>query len=126
MYDYPGLPSLTIAYFDTNDFYFSGHIGSCTIYTMEFIAVGNWKLAIFGILVTCNQWIFLTFFRSHYDIDMITAVPVAIMCHRIGELGAYLIDVIIFQLQFPRRENFWFKPCRRCGWLVDCPEKLTS
>ena len=54
MYDYPGLPSLTIAYFDTNDFYFSGHIGSCTIYTMEFIAVGNWKLAIFGVIVTCN------------------------------------------------------------------------
>jgi hypothetical protein len=96
MYDNPGVPSLTIAYFNTNDFYFSGHIGSCTIYTMEFFAVRNYKLFIFGLLVTCNQWVFLTFFRSHYVIDMITAVPVAMMCHRAGELGAYLIDVLIF------------------------------
>ena len=32
----PGVIALTVPYHDTNDFYWSGHIGTCTIYTLEF------------------------------------------------------------------------------------------
>jgi len=119
MYDYPGVPSVTIAYFDTNDFFFSGHIGSCTIYTMEFLSQGHKKMAFLGLLIMTNQWLFLTFTRSHYVIDMITAVPVAMTCHRLGELLCFLCDVFFFRFNKPRRENWWFKPCGRCGWLLN-------
>ena len=55
----------------------------------------------------------------NYVIDMITAVPVAMTCHRLGELVCYLCDVFFFRFNKPRRENWWFKPCGRCGWLLN-------
>jgi hypothetical protein len=54
LYSYPGVPSVTISYFDTNDFYFSGHVGSCTIYTMELIALGWSKMGNVGITIIIN------------------------------------------------------------------------
>lgn len=33
---YPGFPALTVPYHDTNDFYYSGHVGTTTIYMLEF------------------------------------------------------------------------------------------
>ena len=35
-WDYPGFPSLTVAYGNTNDFYFSGHVGGSVICACEF------------------------------------------------------------------------------------------
>jgi hypothetical protein len=33
---YPGFPALTVPYHDTNDFYYSGHVGTTTFYMLEF------------------------------------------------------------------------------------------
>lgn len=103
MYSYPGLPSVTISYFDTNDFYFSGHVGSCTIYTMELIALGWGKMGNVGISIIINQWLFLTFTRSHYVIDMVSAVIVGITAHRCGEYIVYLSDVLILRFRKAQR-----------------------
>lgn len=103
LYSYPGLPSVTISYFDTNDFYFSGHVGSCTIYTMELIALGWSKMGNVGMTIIINQWLFLTFTRSHYVIDMVSAVIVGITAHRIGEYIVYFSDVLILRFRKARR-----------------------
>ena len=118
MYDYPGVPSVTIAYFDTNDFYFSGHVGSCMIYTCELMALGHPKLSLIGLIILINQWIYLTFTRSHFVIDMMTGVAVGITAHRGGEFVSYLADVLIFRFRKERRQPYWYKPCGRCGWNV--------
>ena len=118
MYDYPGVPSVTIAYFDTNDFYFSGHVGSCMIYTCELMALGHPKLSLIGLTILINQWIYLTFTRSHFVIDMMTGVAVGITAHRGGEFVSYLADVLIFRFRKERRQPYWYKPCGRCGWNV--------
>ena len=34
----PGIPSITVPYHDTNDFFFSGHVGASVIYLLEFKA----------------------------------------------------------------------------------------
>jgi hypothetical protein len=36
----PGMPALTVPYHDTNDFYYSGHVGTSTIYMTEFFING--------------------------------------------------------------------------------------
>jgi len=36
----PGMPALTVPYHDTNDFYYSGHIGSSFMYLTEFYLNG--------------------------------------------------------------------------------------
>ena len=46
---YPGIHSLTVPYFDTNDFYFSGHVGSTTIFSSEYLAMRWYKMATFCI-----------------------------------------------------------------------------
>jgi hypothetical protein len=59
----PGIPSITIGYFDLNDFYFSGHIGSSTFFTTEMWALGHKKMALVGILIVTHEWIFMTLSR---------------------------------------------------------------
>jgi hypothetical protein len=39
-WEYPGFPSLIIAYGETNDFFFSGHIGSCVLCFHEYTKNG--------------------------------------------------------------------------------------
>jgi len=34
------MPALTVPYHDTNDFYYSGHVGTACIYMHEFFANG--------------------------------------------------------------------------------------
>ena len=34
----PGIPSLTVPYHDTNDFYYSGHVGSAILWMHEYYA----------------------------------------------------------------------------------------
>ena len=54
---YPGIHSLTVPYFDTNDFYFSGHVGSTTIFSSEYLAMRWYKFAAFCITLVVDVWI---------------------------------------------------------------------
>ena len=70
----PGMPALTVPYHDTNDFYYSGHIGTSTIYMIEFFAQGYTLLGFSTIFVLVNQWILLMLLRTHYIIDLVTGL----------------------------------------------------
>lgn len=97
---YPGIPALTVPYFDTNDFYFSGHVGSTTIFSSEYLAMRWWKMAAFCISLVVDVWISLCFLRTHYIIDFLSGYVYARIVHRIGEKLSYYPDVKL--LGYPR------------------------
>jgi len=123
---YPGIPSLTIGYFDLNDFYFSGHIGSSTFYTMEMWALGHKKMTLVGVLIVIYEWIFMIFSRQHFIIDMLSGLVISLSCHRLGEMLCYPIECWVIRQRKARRETFWYKVCGRCGWLCCDASKLVS
>jgi len=116
MWDYPGFPSITIAYFGTSDFFFSGHIGNCTLFFLEVWALKERKLAMLVLFIAANEWICLTFMRAHYIIDLIMGLVFGMISHRLGELPAFIYDVKICGFPTHKREPYYFKPCVRCGW----------
>jgi len=122
----PGPFSLSIAYFDTNDFYFSGHIGSCTMYMTEMFALGHSRIGYIYMAILVFQWIFLTIVRTHYVIDLIYGIIVALTLHRTGEILCYLLDYLVMKLQLKNRGSYWYKPCKKCGWCVDNADLLVS
>ena len=92
----PGLPALTIPYHDTNDFFWSGHIGTCFLYTFEFYMNGDICLTVAGVFIAINQWLLLWFLRTHYIIDLISGLLIAHWAFITGEWLSYYIDVKIF------------------------------
>jgi hypothetical protein len=54
LWSYPGLYSATVPYHDTNDFFFSGHIGTCFLLAMEYRAAGFYKMSYFATVVLVN------------------------------------------------------------------------
>lgn len=113
---YPGLHSLTIPYFDTNDFYFSGHVGSSTTFASEYFAHGWTKMGWVCTFVMFNEWIMLTSLRTHYIIDLISGFVVARLFHRWGEKLAFFLDVKLFGLPKQKRNTSYYDPCAKCGW----------
>ena len=93
LWSYPGIHSLTVPYFDTNDFYFSGHVGSSTIFASEYVSMKWRKWTIYATCVVCDVWMSLMFLRTHYVIDFFSGYVFARFVHRIGEKLSYYIDV---------------------------------
>ena len=116
LWSYPGIISLTVPYFDTNDFYFSGHVGSTTIFSSEYLAMKYYKMATIIIFIVVDVWVSLTFLRTHYIIDFLSGYVFARVVHRIGEKLSYYPDVKL--LGWPREKRFAhnYDPCPKCGW----------
>ena len=93
LWSYPGIISLTVPYFDTNDFYFSGHVGSSTMFSAEYLSMKWYKMAGIIIFVIFNMWITMTFLRTHYIIDFTSGYVFGRFVHRIGEKISYYPDV---------------------------------
>ena len=103
-------------YFDTNDFYFSGHVGVTTIFTSEYLAMRWHKMAAFMVFLVIDSLIMCTLVRTHYVIDYSTAYAFARVLHRIGEKLSYYPDVKL--CGYPREKRFAlnYDPCPKCGW----------
>lgn len=93
MWHFPGITSLVVPYFDTNDFYFSGHVATSSLLMFEYHASGYKKLFYVTLCVMIFEWIMLTFLRTHYFIDLITGLIVAKYLHRFGEYISFVFDV---------------------------------
>jgi len=98
LWSHPGLQSLTVPYFDTNDFYFSGHTGSTVMYSSEYLAMRWYKMAIFCILVVADILVVMVLLRTHYIIDFTSGFVAARLAHRFGEKLAYYPDVKLLGL----------------------------
>jgi len=126
LWSYPGIISLTVPYFDTNDFYFSGHVGSTTIFSSEYLAMKWYKMSAVIIFVVVDVWITLTFLRTHYIIDFTSGYVYARFVHRVGEKLSYFFDVKM--VGWPRQKRFShnYDPCPRCGWGNPAVQQLSN
>jgi PAP2 superfamily C-terminal len=75
IWDYPGIPSLTVPYGLTSDFYFSGHCGFVTLVVLEHSKLGNKKLAILLSFIIPYLALVLIATRIHYTID----IPIGVL-----------------------------------------------
>lgn len=119
MFRYPGFPSLCVPYHDSNDFYYSGHVGTCFVLVLEARAKKWYKLSWMCFFIMCNQWIMMMFIRTHYVIDMITGIIIAHYFHILSEKISYFVDVSLLRQHLTKpnkRERWHFKPCDSCGW----------
>ena len=116
LWEDPGLPSLVIAYHDCNDFYYSGHVGLSTLLMCELWICGDFSGFLVSIFVLVNEWLMLTFVRTHYTIDMIDGFVCAKVLLRCCEVLSYYWDVSVLGLKRNKRSEYYFKTCERCGW----------
>ena len=113
---YPGFPSFSVPYFEANDFFYSGHAGTCIVVLMEFKAMVGTKFALYGAFVLICQCMLLTISRNHYSIDLITGAIMAHWCIINTERFVYFWDVKLMGYQSKDRSNQYFKACPECGW----------
>ena len=126
MWSNPGITAITIPYFDTNDFYFSGHIASSTIYTLEYWSMGWKKVSMMVAFIVFNEYLLLLFVRVHYVIDTITGFIIAFHLHRLAEYLCFFWDVKLMGYPAHRRQMYYFAPCPRCGWSNESAEKYVD
>ncbi|CAG9323474.1 unnamed protein product [Blepharisma stoltei] len=74
---YPGFPSLTVSYYVTNDFFFSGHVGVITILSLDSHARGKRGLMWISIATVFIEFWVMIFLRGHYTIDLISGILIA-------------------------------------------------
>ena len=112
----PGFRSLTVPYHDTNDFYYSGHIGTCFLIVLEYRSNKWFKMSYFTLFILINQWMMMCLVRTHYIIDMITGLIVSHYVFMIAERLSFFIDAKFLRIEGSKRIRNYFKPCKHCGW----------
>jgi len=84
---YPGFPSLTVPYAPANDFFFSGHVGICTICFLEFYKDKAKVLSIIAFLSIFVEFFTLLVTRKHHFVDMVVGFIIA---HYIFKFGLWV------------------------------------
>ena len=69
---YPGFPSFIVAYGETNDFYFSGHVGACILAWHEYTQNGWMRGRWFSVFALFCQVFVMLVTRGHFFIDMVS------------------------------------------------------
>jgi hypothetical protein len=86
IYSNPGFPSLTVSYFYTNDFFYSGHIGLPILLFLENKSKGRGNIICgFCILVFIIEFYSMLITHGHYSIDLIAAILIAYYSYKLCE-----------------------------------------
>ena len=113
----PGIPSITIPYHDTNDFFFSGHVGTAIIYFHYYHSEKMFFMRNLVVFILINEWITLNVLRTHYIIDLVSGWLIAHWSLFLAEtVNGYFFDVIVMGLSGKKRNTIFHKPCKKCGW----------
>lgn len=93
IFQYPGISSLVVSYFKTNDYFFSGHVSIPTIIGVEFWRHGYKKLSFFCYFTCFFELLLMVFTRGHYSIDLYAGVIFSFyFCRIIDETISNWID----------------------------------
>lgn len=111
IFEHPGFHSITVPYHDTNDFFYSGHVGTCFLLFNEFRSCKWYKMSFFCLFVLLNEWTMMLLIRNHYLIDMITGVILAQYAHWQAERISFLVDCKFLGVPFHKRYSNFFQPC---------------
>lgn len=88
----PGVFSISVPYYKTPDYFFSGHVSLPIIMGMEFKKHGFFKLSYFSFFVSLFECSMMIFTRGHYSIDLYAGVIFAFYLCRISEFFTYYAD----------------------------------
>ena len=102
-WDYPGVFSIFVPYGRTSDFFYSGHVGICNIFMLEFWTVGWPYSAIYAFTVMLLQIFTMLALRAHYTIDMFAGIVFSHYLFIISEKYVYLIDWHLFGIPIEKR-----------------------
>lgn len=126
MWTNPGVLSIMVPYPDIDDFFFSGHIGTCMLMVLEYKAMGWNKMSNLCIFIMLNQWVLMTLVRTHFIIDMIAGLFFAHYFHLHAEWLVYFIDCKIMRLRYKGRGRLTWQACQECGWCNKKMEDYTT
>ena len=76
-FEYPGFPSIVVAYIQGSDFFFSGHCGFPIIGAMEFIWLKKYYFSAYFVFVSFVEFFLMINCREHYTIDLIVGIVFA-------------------------------------------------
>eukprot|EP00993_Chasmostoma_nieuportense_P003225 NODE_3958_length_868_cov_22.901484_g3803_i0.p1 GENE.NODE_3958_length_868_cov_22.901484_g3803_i0~~NODE_3958_length_868_cov_22.901484_g3803_i0.p1 ORF type:complete len:266 (+),score=72.37 NODE_3958_length_868_cov_22.901484_g3803_i0:45-800(+) len=91
-FDDPGVPTVMVSYAFANDFYFSGHLSSLTLFVLEMHKRQYRTLRAFGLLVMCFVGLLLLTVRAHYVMDIIDSIFFAVFSYKAGQWAAATVD----------------------------------
>lgn len=92
----PGLPSLTVSYAHTNDFFYSGHVGIPIICGLEFKKYGLNVIFFICLFVSLFEGFVMVSSRAHYGVDVIIGMIFAHYFFKITDKYIDYIDYSIF------------------------------
>ena len=121
-----GFFSITVPFHDTNDFYFSGHLGVCILWMVDYYD-NNYK--IMATLCLTNlvfQWWLLTATNAHYIIDLISGIFIAHLFTILAEPLSYFSDIFLLGLSAKFRNFTHYNNCKKCGWSYHKLEQICS
>lgn len=85
IFDDPDFFSVAVPYFKTNDFFFSGHIGICTIFFLEFRKQDKKTLKYLAVAAIVVNFLVLLITEGHFIIDLCFGVVAGHYCYATGE-----------------------------------------
>ena len=97
----PGVLSLTVPYFKSNDYFFSGHVSLPILMGIEFYKSGSKRLSLFCAFTAIYELIMMLLLRGHYSIDLYAALIFSFYFTRMAETLCKPLDKYI---------NIWVLP----------------
>ncbi len=130
LWSFPGMHALLAHYFDTDDFYFSGHMAMAAMYFYCFFQLKEqykntahaglfrflstfyctFKIAYVGLMMLTT--------KGHYSIDLTSGFCFGILACIFAEHLLYGLDVLVFGKKAGNRGLLVYKACSNCGWIV--------
>lgn len=93
IWGHPGMFSITVPYHPANDFFYSGHLGLCTICYIHFTREKLTFMRYFGIVTIAIEFFTLLVTRAHYFIDLVVGMIVAHYIYLVADwVQAYLLE----------------------------------
>lgn len=90
IFEDPGFPSVSTSFARTNDFYFSGHIATVTVFTYDALFYNRKSLGGFLVLFLIYTAVFMILQSGHYTNDLLVGFVTAITACRLVYRFRYL------------------------------------
>eukprot|EP00340_Litonotus_pictus_P000490 CAMPEP_0170517810 /NCGR_PEP_ID=MMETSP0209-20121228/3668_1 /TAXON_ID=665100 ORGANISM="Litonotus pictus, Strain P1" /NCGR_SAMPLE_ID=MMETSP0209 /ASSEMBLY_ACC=CAM_ASM_000301 /LENGTH=269 /DNA_ID=CAMNT_0010803157 /DNA_START=207 /DNA_END=1016 /DNA_ORIENTATION=+ len=95
LFRYPGFLALTVPYYKTHDYFYSGHVSSPLVVGVEFWKNKYRKIGLFCFFISFFESVMMILVRGHYSIDLYAGVIFSLYFCRISEPIAYYLDKYI-------------------------------
>ena len=92
---YPKFPSISVNYYEANDFFFSGHVGICVLNAFLALYRKHYIFCVFCFISCLLEGILVLITRTHYTID----IPIGFF------FGHYSCIIITYWVHFFAGEN---------------------